>query len=136
VSQWIVKTSLNEKQRQAAQIFATNDIHKKTVEQIAEEVGVSTRTLYRWKQDPEFIQYQNMVAEIAMEDIIAEAYAKLKVLMREGKSEKTQLEDLKLILQNRGKLVEKEVHIHDQNDKETQEERERRIIEMERELLE
>jgi AcrR family transcriptional regulator len=123
-------------QRRCAEILATNDLHKMTLAQVAEEVGVSERTIYRWKQDPDFIAYQNSIAEQAMEDFLAETYSTLKKLLREGKSEKTQLEAIKLVLQNRGKLKDTHEHTHEVKQTETQEERERRIIEMERELLE
>jgi AcrR family transcriptional regulator len=135
MSEIVKKNKLTLSQRRVAEILATNDIHKMTVQEIADEVGVDPRTIYRWKKDPEFIKYQNAIADTAMEDFLTEAYTKLKTLLREGKTEKTQLEALKLVLQNRGKLKD----THDINvsttQQETQEERERRIIEMENELL-
>jgi hypothetical protein len=44
--------------RQTAEILATNDIHQKTMAEIAEECKVSERTIYRWKQESAFIEYQ------------------------------------------------------------------------------
>lgn len=129
------KNQLTLSQRECAKIFATNDVHKMTIEQIADHIGVTTRTLYRWKQDRTFIQYQNEIAETAMEDVLTEAYAKLKTLLREGKSEKTQLEALKLILQNRGKLVDKTEHTHGMKETKSLEDMEKEILEMEHELL-
>jgi AcrR family transcriptional regulator len=130
------RNKLTGSQRLAAELFATVDIHKKTIKEIADEVGVNERTLYRWKKDREFIAYQNSIAETAMEDVLSEAYAKLKTLLREGKSEKTQLEALKLILQNRGKLVDKQEHTHEVKQTKTLEELEREVIDMENDLLE
>lgn len=127
---------LTDSQRRAAEILATNDIHKMTTAEIAEEVGVSVRTIYRWKQDPYFVRYKNEIAEQAMEDFLSEAYDQLKRLLREGKSEKTQLEAIKLVLQNRGRL--KDAHEHTVEVKQTQtlEDLEREVIDMETELLE
>ena len=129
------KNKLTVSQREVAEIFATNDIHKMTVEEIADHVGVHKRTIYRWKNDPVFVSYMNDLAEADMEATITEAYTTLKKLLREGKSEKTQLEALKLIMQNRGILKDNtEVNVQINNN-ESHEERERKIIEMERELL-
>ncbi|MEH7116891.1 phBC6A51 family helix-turn-helix protein [Neobacillus vireti] len=136
MSQLPRKNPLTLSQRRCAEILATNDVHKMTIAQIANEIGVDPRTIYRWKKDPEFIAYQNSIAEQAMEDFLAETYTTLKQLLREGRSEKTKLEAIKLVLQNRGKLVDKQEHVHEMKQTETQEERERRIIEMEKRLLE
>lgn len=130
------RNKLTVSQRRAAEILATNDVHRLTTAQIAEEVGVTERTVYRWKQDPEFVAYQNAIADQAMEDFLNEAYLKLKELLRAGKSEKVQLEAIKLVLQNRGKLKDTHEHKHEHKAVESQEERERKIIEMENELLE
>ncbi|MFX3623095.1 MAG: phBC6A51 family helix-turn-helix protein [Ectobacillus sp.] len=130
------KNPLTLSQRRCAEILATNDIHKMTITQMADEIGVDPRTIYRWKKDPEFIAYQNSVAEQAMEDFLAETYTTLKQLLREGRSEKTKLEAIKLVLQNRGKLVEKQEHSVEVKQQQTLEELEREVIEMENELLE
>jgi AcrR family transcriptional regulator len=136
MSQLPSKNKLTLSQRRCAEILATNDIHKMTIAQIANEIGVDPRTIYRWKKDPEFIAYQNSIAEQAMEDFLAETYATLKQLLREGRSEKTKLEAIKLVLQNRGKLVDKQEHVHEVKQTKTLEELEREVIEMENELLE
>jgi AcrR family transcriptional regulator len=136
MSQLPSKNKLTLSQRRCAEILATNDIHKMTIAQIANEIGVDPRTIYRWKKDPEFIAYQNSIAEQAMEDFLAETYATLKQLLREGRSEKTKLEAIKLVLQNRGKLVDKQEHVHEVKQTKTLEELEAEVIEMENELLE
>jgi len=130
------KNPLTLSQRRVAEILATNDIHKMTIAEIAEEVGVNPRTIYRWKQDPEFIAYQNSIAEQAMEDFLTETYTQLKKLLREGKSEKTQLEAIKLVLQNRGKLKDSHEHTVEVKQTQTLEDLEREVIDMETELLE
>jgi AcrR family transcriptional regulator len=130
------KNKLTASQRQCAEILATNDIHGMTLQEIADEVGVSLRTIYRWKNDREFIAYQNSIADTAMEDFLTEAYTKLKHLLREGKSEKTQLEALKLVLQNRGKLKDSHEHTHTMKEQKSLDELEREVLDMENELLE
>jgi AcrR family transcriptional regulator len=130
------KNKLTLNQRRCAEILATNDLHNMTVAQIADEIGVDPRTIYRWKKDPEFVAYQNAIAEQAMEDFLAETYSKLKQLLREGKSEKTQLEAIKLVLQNRGKLKDSHEHTHTVKETKSLDELEREVIDMENELLE
>lgn len=133
----VPKNQLTENQRRCAEILATNEINKYTIPEIAEMLGVSERTVYRWKRDPAFIRYKNQISEEVMEDFLSDAYVQLRALLTEGKSEKTKLEAIKLILQNRGKLKDNGSGVTiNVNQNETQEERERRIIEMERELLE
>ncbi|PHF35398.1 hypothetical protein COF85_21960 [Bacillus toyonensis] len=70
-----------------------------------------------------------------MEDAISEAYSTLKKLLRDGKSEKTQLEAIKLILTNRGKLKDKTEHTHEIKTTTSLDDLEREIIDMENELL-
>jgi AcrR family transcriptional regulator len=93
-------------QKRAAEIFATNDTHNMTVDQIAEEIGVSVRTIYRWKHDRDFVAYQNQVAEQLMEDFLAEAYLTLKQIARSGRSDSAKLKAVELVLKNRGKLTD------------------------------
>lgn len=129
------KNKLTLSQRRAAEILANNDLHGMSLQEIADEVGVTTRTIYRWKSDPAFIEYQNSVADQVMEDFLTEAYTKLRHLLRSGKSEKTQLEALKLVLQNRGKLKESHEHNVSVRQEETLDDLRKEIIDMEYEVL-
>lgn len=95
---------LTAAQRKAAELFATNDIHRYRIEDIAKEIGVSERTIYRWKMDEDFIAYQNEIAEKAMEDFLAETYSVLKGIVRSGRSDHAKLKGVELVLKNRGKL--------------------------------
>lgn len=129
------KNQLTASQRRAAEIFATNDVHNMTVQEVADEVGVDKRTVYRWKKDPDFIKYQNDIAEQAMEDFLSEAYNKLKSLLREGQSEKVQLDAIKLVLQNRGKLTQDHEHTIEVKQTQSLDELEAEVLEMEKDLL-
>ncbi|MBC9785680.1 TetR family transcriptional regulator [Heliobacterium chlorum] len=97
---------LSAQQLRAAEIFATNDIHKMTMAQIAEEVGVTDRSLYRWKQDPDFIAYQNDVAERVMNDFLAETYGILRGIVRTSGSDGNKLKAIELVLKNQGRLTD------------------------------
>ena len=100
------KYPLNLAQKRASEILASNDIHQMSLAQIAEHVGVSHRTLYRWKQDKDFVNYQNNISEQLMEDFLTEAYTTLKGLVRSGRSDNSRLKALELVLKNRGKLTD------------------------------
>lgn len=97
---------LNPAQRKAAELFATNDLNCYRVEDIAKAVNVSIRTVYRWKLDEDFLAYQNEVADIAMEDFLAETYGVLKGIVRAGRSDHAKLKGVELVLKNRGKLTD------------------------------
>lgn len=97
---------LTPAQRKAAELFATNDLNCYRVEDIAKAVNVSVRTVYRWKLDGDFLAYQNEVADIAMEDFLAETYNTLKNIIRVGRSDHAKLKGVELVLKNRGKLTE------------------------------
>lgn len=99
-----VQSTLSAAQRQAAEILATNDIHKLTIAEIATLCKVNERTIYRWKHDPVFVAYQNKISEQVMEDFIAEAYNELRKLVRAGRSDNARLKAIELTLKNRGKL--------------------------------
>ncbi|ACV64610.1 hypothetical protein Dtox_3917 [Desulfofarcimen acetoxidans DSM 771] len=97
---------LNAQQKRAAEILATNDYHQLSMGQVAEEVGISQATLYRWKNDKHFIRYQNEVAERWMEQFLAETYVHLKGMVRTGRSESAKVKAIELVLKNRGKLTD------------------------------
>ncbi|MFS0841244.1 phBC6A51 family helix-turn-helix protein [Paenibacillus sp. 1P03SA] len=99
-----MKTGLSAPQRRAAEILATDDKNEYTMPMVAEEVGCSERTLFRWRQDPEFIAYKNEVADRAMDDFLSDTYRYLRRLASSGLSEGARLKAIELVLKNRGKL--------------------------------
>lgn len=110
------KYALTAAQMRAAEILALNDYHQMTTAEIAEEIGVSERTIYRWKKDPNFIAYQNELADKIMESFIAEAYSELRKIVRFADSDNVRIKALDLFLKNRGKLKdigEKSLKIED-----------------------
>ncbi|MED4840414.1 phBC6A51 family helix-turn-helix protein [Weizmannia sp. CD-2023] len=104
--------SLTLNQIDCAKILAANDIHQLTMKEIADMLGVSERTIYRWKQDPAFIAYQNEQADQLMEDFIAEAYVELRKIVRSSQSEKSKLKAIEMVLSNRGKLKQTQEVTH------------------------
>ena len=62
------KTTLDERQTIAAQLWAARRHNKLTEDQIAEQLGISRRTLFTWKQLPAWKTYvSDMVREVAQE---------------------------------------------------------------------
>lgn len=130
VSNIRVNGKLSEAQRQCAEILAQNDLYRYTMEEIAEQVGVSPRTIYRWKKDKDFVRYTNEVAELLMEDSLAEAYVELRKIMRSGSSEKAKLKAIEMIMSSRGKLKHTQEITHKVEDMYDPEAKRKEIIDM------
>jgi hypothetical protein len=62
------------------------------------------RSIYRWRQDEDFIEYKNAVADQAMDEFLSEAYDMLRTLARGARTDTNKLKALELSLKNRGKL--------------------------------
>jgi len=123
---------LTANQRKAAELFATNDTHQYTVEEIGKQCGVNRRTVQRWKKKSEFIDYQNAIADKAMEDFLAETYTTLKGIVRLGKSDHAKLKAIELVLKNRGRLTDVQKLEATVEDKRSEEAIDKEIEELER----
>lgn len=90
-------------QIEAAKMLAVNETGEKTtIAEIASKVGVEARTIYRWKNDPEFIELVNHIADLNMDMFLAEAYQHLRKQIRNGS-----VRAMELYLKRAGKLIEK-----------------------------
>jgi transposase len=101
-----MKRGLSPKQKKVIQELVMRDVTGKTIAEIAEEYGVSERTIYRWKNDEEFVAELNRQADIYFSSFLNEAYHRLKTLIRRGRSEQAIVNAIKLVLQSQGKLKE------------------------------
>jgi hypothetical protein len=86
----------------AAQLLASKDENGMTDAKIASDVGCDLRTLYRWKNDPAFIDLLLYYSELSMEAFTSELYSSLKKAVRQGSTRA-----MELILKNRGKLIDR-----------------------------
>lgn len=86
----------------AAQLLATKDDNQMTDAQIASEVQVDLRTIYRWKNDPQFVDLLLYYSELSMEVFVPELYQSLKRAVRQGSTRA-----MELVLKNRGRLIDK-----------------------------
>jgi hypothetical protein len=109
-----LETLITPQQKKAAWLLVNNDISanvngkKKTLEEIAAEVGVDVRTLYKWRHnDKNFIAYVNAISDISLYSFRQEADAMLKKLIRGGNNGLGSIKALQLYYQMIGKLVGK-----------------------------
>ena len=86
----------------AAQLISNKDENSMTDSQISSECGCDLRTLYRWKNTPEFIELLLHFSELSMEAFTSELYGQLKRAVRQGSTRA-----MELVLKNRGKLIDK-----------------------------
>lgn len=99
-----MKRGLSTTQKKVCLELVQADITGKTILQIAEEYGVTERTIYRWKNDPEFAMELERQTDINLKSFYYEANAKLKNIIRNGHSEQAILGAIKLVMQSQGKL--------------------------------
>ncbi|MCY8048470.1 phBC6A51 family helix-turn-helix protein [Bacillus haynesii] len=99
-----MKRGLSTTQKKVIVELVQSDITGKTIAEIAEEYDVSERTIYRWKNDPEFSLELERQTDINLKSFYYEANNRLKSLIRNGHSEQAILGAIKLVLQSQGKL--------------------------------
>ncbi|ODB76063.1 phBC6A51 family helix-turn-helix protein [Bacillus velezensis] len=83
-----LEAKLTLQQRKAAQVVASNEVapedgNKRSQDELAEEIGVSRMTLYRWRfQNPVFIEYMNLLADDMLSGHRSEVYGQLMKLIK------------------------------------------------------
>ncbi len=93
---------LSEQQRQGAEVFATRGADDR-LEDLAAEVGVTRKTLWAWRKDPEF---QDAVRERIEYHTWQERGPIFRALCEAAKG--GDVAAIRLYLQHRGELVEKQ----------------------------
>jgi len=106
-----LEAKLDTRKRLAAYLLVENELRetgeKRTQEDIAEEVGVSYKSLWEWKtKDSVFIEYKNELAEDFLREKRAYVYGQLMKLI--GGSQPS-VKALDLYLRRFGLLTEKQV---------------------------
>lgn len=106
-----LEAKLSPKQRQAALLlvereFTPND-QRKTLDEIASEVGLSVRGLYKWRnENADFIEYTNLVADEFLSANRAEVYGQLMKLIS---GSQPSVKAIDLFMRRFGLLTEKQV---------------------------
>lgn len=108
-----LEAKLTEQQRKAAYMLVENDLKankdetKLTYEQIAQEVGVTYKTIWSWKtQNRNFIAYKNEISDDFLSDKRSRVYGQLLKLI-EG--EQPSVKAIDLFMRRFGLLTEKTV---------------------------
>jgi hypothetical protein len=108
-----LEAKLDARKRLAAYLLVENELRetgdKRTQEDIAEEVGVSYKSLWEWKtKDSVFIEYKNALADDFLAEKRAYVYGQLMKLI--GGSQPS-VKALDLYLRRFGLLTEKQVMV-------------------------
>ena len=92
---------LRKDQQDAIRLMFPHDL---TDEKIGKKIGRTTRTLRKWKNDPEFIKAQRQYNYIAAKDYVPEAITTLHDVMQESKSDMARITAANSILKLSGML--------------------------------
>ncbi|AZV45171.1 hypothetical protein BAOM_4592 [Peribacillus asahii] len=106
-----LKALLTTQQLQAADTLVANDYaqkEKRSYEEIAEELGISVRTLYKWRQNQAFIKYCAFISDTKLDSFRSLADAQL-IRLIEGTSNNgnASVKSLELYYKLAGKLVDR-----------------------------
>jgi hypothetical protein len=108
-----LEAKLDARKRKAAYLLVENELRdtgdKRTQEDIAEEVGISYKSLWEWKtKDTVFIEYKNALADDFLSEKRAYVYGQLMKLI--GGSQPS-VKALDLYLRRFGLLTEKQITV-------------------------
>ncbi|ENQ3077967.1 hypothetical protein ACEOWG_001140 [Bacillus cereus] len=107
-----LRQDITEEQAQAAVKLVENSFAgrvRKTLEEIAEEIGISRTTLWTWSNDVNFIRYKEALADQLLRDNIDLANGQLLAMIRGDFTNNgtPSIKALELYFRLSGKLVEK-----------------------------
>ncbi|MDM5229345.1 phBC6A51 family helix-turn-helix protein [Cytobacillus sp. NJ13] len=127
---------LTHNQRKLALLQATAPYHNMSFTEQCDLVGISRTAGYKIIKKQNFQEYVEELLEFQNRQFMGTVFKTLEDLILKSRSEKIKLDAVKVYLTMTGKLSESKTVTHEIKQLESQEERERRIIEMEHELLE
>lgn len=112
-----LEEQLTSQQRRAAQLIVQNDWaellsedgRKKTMQEIAEEVGIARSTLYEWKAQEPFIEYVNYLTDKQLESMRSEVNVAIMKAIRGGNNGLPSVKALDLYMRRWGLLTNVEV---------------------------
>lgn len=88
----VLEAQLTGQQRKAAQLLVANewgellseDGRKKSMQEVAEEIGIARSTLYEWKAQEPFLEYVNYLTDINLRGMQSEVNVALMKAIRGG----------------------------------------------------
>jgi hypothetical protein len=108
-----LEAKLDARKQKAAYLLVENELRetgeKRTQEDIAEEVGVSYKSIWEWKtKDVVFIEYKNAIADDFLSEKRAFVYGQL---MKSISGSQPSIKGIDLFLKRFGLLTEKQVTV-------------------------
>lgn len=88
---------LTKKRQKAVMLLFDNE---KTIKEIAEELNVTDRSIYKWKNDSMFVQAQQEYAIYVLDNALPESIKELMSLIQHGKSEMVKLQAIQTVLKH------------------------------------
>lgn len=106
-----LEAKLTAQQRSAAYLLVENELlevgEKRTLEQIAEELNITYKTLWKWRtRNQTFIEYKNAIADDFLADKRDRVYSQLMKLID---APQPSVKAIDLYLRRHGLLTEKQV---------------------------
>lgn len=106
-----LKAKLDARQQKAAFLLVEREMaataERRTIESIAEEIGVNPKTIYDWKRNnSHFISYKNAIADEFLSENRAHVYSQLMKLIG---GEQPSVKAIDLFMRRFGLLTEKQV---------------------------
>lgn len=102
-----LKKVLSRQQQESIILLLTKVDNGMTMQEMADEVGVSTRTLYRWRKDPVYADELIKQSEELQRAFLSEAYAQLRAMVVSTDiADNNKLKAIELMLKNQGRLKE------------------------------
>lgn len=80
-----LKLLLTPRQRKAAEMLVANDFagkDRKTLEELSEEIGITRKQLYTWRQNPDFTRYVAAISDNKLEQYRSIADSQLLKLVK------------------------------------------------------
>lgn len=97
---------LSNKQRKAIALLILKDVNKMNLADIAKDVGISERTLLRWRKREDFSAELIKQAEQMQRAFLADAYVELRKMIASPETkDSNKLKAIELMLRNQGRLV-------------------------------
>lgn len=112
-----LEAQLTEQQRRAAQLLVANEWgellgengKKKTMQELADEIGIARSTLFEWKSQEHFTAYVNYLAERNLDAMRSEVYVQLMRAIRGGANGIPSVKALDLFMRRYGLLTDRTV---------------------------
>lgn len=92
-------SKLDKKRKDAVIMLFENTL---TVEEIAKKLNRSPATIYKWKNDPLFIQAQHEYSIKKLNNALPDAIKELLKLIKNGKSEMVKLQAIQTVMKQAG----------------------------------